>query len=78
MLIGANPSAEAEELSAWIRAAWTAFAADGDPGWPAFDLEGRLTQLLDTAPAVAAYPEEASRLLWQQHAFPALPLLGGE
>jgi len=78
MLIGANRSAEAEELSAWIRAAWTAFAADGDPGWPAFDLEGRLTQLLDTAPAVAAYHEEASRLLWQQHAFPALPLLGGE
>ena len=34
MLIGEPPSAEAEALSAWIRAAWTAFAADGDPGWP--------------------------------------------
>ena len=38
--------------------------------------EQRLVQLLDTPPAVTAYPEEASRLLWQQHAFGALPLIG--
>jgi len=75
LLIGETPSAEAETLSAWIRAAWTAFAADGDPGWPAYDAEQRLVQLLDTRPAVTAYPEEASRLLWQQHTFPALPLI---
>ena len=62
-------------MSAWIRAAWTAFAADGDPGWPAFDPEQRLVQLLDARPSVSAYPEEASRLLWQQHTFPALPLI---
>ena len=48
MLIGDTPSAEAEALSARIRAAWTAFAADGDPGWPAYDAEQRLVQLLDT------------------------------
>ena len=75
MLIGESPSAEAEELSGWIRHAWTAFAADGDPGWPTFDTEQRLTQLLDTHPTVAAYPEEASRLIWQQHTFAALPLI---
>jgi para-nitrobenzyl esterase len=75
LLIGATPSAEAEALSARIRAAWIAFAADGDPGWPAYDAEQRLVQLLDTRPAVTAYPEEASRLLWQQHTFPALPLI---
>jgi para-nitrobenzyl esterase len=63
-------------MSARIRAAWTAFAAGGDPGWPAFDAEERLAQLLDTQPAVTAYPEEASRLLWQDHTFPALPLIG--
>ncbi len=74
LLIGETPSAEAEALSARIRAAWTAFAADGDPGWPAYDTEQRLVQLLDARPAVTAYPEEASRLLWQQHTFPALPL----
>jgi para-nitrobenzyl esterase len=77
MLIGEPPSAEAEALSGWIRAAWTAFAADGDPGWPAFDAEERLVQLLDTQPTVTAYPEEASRLLWQQHPFSALPLIDG-
>ena len=74
LLIGETPSAEAEALSARIRAAWTAFAADGDPGWPAYDAEQRLVQLLDTPPAVSTYPEEASRVLWQQHTFPALPL----
>jgi para-nitrobenzyl esterase len=75
LLIGTTPSAEAEALSTWIRAAWTAFAADGDPGWPAYDAEQRLTQLLDTRPAVTAYPEEASRLLWRRHTFAALPLI---
>jgi len=75
MLIGESPSAEAEALSAWMRGAWTAFATDGDPGWPAYDDERRLVQLLDAPPAVTAYPEEASRLLWQQHSFSALPLI---
>jgi para-nitrobenzyl esterase len=75
LLIGETPSAEAEALSARIRAAWTAFAADGDPGWPAYDTEQRLVQLLDTRPRVTAYPEEASRLLWQQRTFGALPLI---
>jgi para-nitrobenzyl esterase len=74
VLIGAD-TAEAEELSARMRAAWTAFATHGDPGWPAYDTGRRLTQLFDTAPAVTAYPEEASRLIWRDHAFPALPLL---
>jgi para-nitrobenzyl esterase len=64
-------------LSAWVRGAWTAFAADGDPGWPAYDADRRLVQLIDARPTVAGYPEDASRLLWQQHIFPALPLIGG-
>ncbi|KAA9381516.1 carboxylesterase/lipase family protein [Microbispora cellulosiformans] len=75
MLIGDPPSPAAEELSARIRTAWTAFAAHGDPGWPPYDAERRLAQVFDTPSTVTAYPEEASRLLWQDHAFPALPLL---
>ena len=47
MLIGDGPNPEAEALSARMRAAWTAFAADGDPGWPAYDAEQRLVQLFD-------------------------------
>ena len=75
MLIGETPSAAAEALSGWIRAAWTAFAADGDPGWPAFDTEQQLIQILDTPMEVTRFPEQASRLLWQQHTFAALPLI---
>jgi para-nitrobenzyl esterase len=74
MLIGQTPSAEAQQLSARMRAAWTAFAAQGDPGWPAYDPDRRLTQLFDAEPAVTEYPEQESRLVWQDYEFPALPL----
>jgi para-nitrobenzyl esterase len=58
-----------------MRAAWTAFAAHGDPGWPAYDSEQRLAQVFDAHPVVTGYLEEASRLIWQDHTFPVLPLL---
>ncbi|GGY03322.1 carboxylesterase/lipase family protein [Streptomyces hiroshimensis] len=75
-LIGEGPPPEAEELSARMRAAWTAFAAHGDPGWPPYDSGRRLVQLFGARPDVAAYPEETSRLIWQDHTFPVLPLTG--
>ncbi|WP_412543317.1 carboxylesterase family protein [Longispora sp. K20-0274] len=77
MLIGAAPSPEAEALSAAMRAAWTAFAVGGDPGWPAYEPGPRLTRLFDVRPTVTGYPEEASRLLWQGHTFDELPLIDG-
>ncbi|MGW3952424.1 carboxylesterase/lipase family protein [Streptomyces sp. NPDC004752] len=77
LLIGEPPFPEAEALSAQMRTTWTAFAADGDPGWPAYDAEQRLVRLFDTRPAITAYPEETSRQLWQDHTFPAHPLVGG-
>jgi para-nitrobenzyl esterase len=76
VLIGATPSPEAEALSAGMRAAWTGFATHGDPGWPEYDTAQRRTQVFDAQSAVTAYPEEASRLIWQDHTFPALPLIG--
>ena len=77
LLIGESPNHEAEALSARMRASWTAFAANGDPGWIAYDTERRLVQLFDTRPTVTAYPEETSRLIWQDHPFPVLvPLTG--
>jgi len=57
-----------------IRAAWARFAATGEPGWPAYGSEQHLVLLLDAKPYTATYPEEASRLLWQNHTFAALPL----
>jgi para-nitrobenzyl esterase len=73
MLIGdTNP--EAEALSALMRASWVSFAAHGDPGWPAYDTDQRLVQRFDTKSSVTVYPEERSRMIWQNHTFPALPL----
>jgi para-nitrobenzyl esterase len=74
MLIGETPSPEAEALSARMRAAWVSFAAHGERGWPAYDTGQRLVQLFDTRPAATAYPEESSRLIWQSHPLPVLPL----
>jgi para-nitrobenzyl esterase len=75
MLIGGKPGAEA--VSERMRTAWTGFAATGDPGWPEYDPERRLTQVFDTTSTVTAYPEEESRRVWQDHRFAALPLLEG-
>ena len=74
MLIGDDLS-EAEVVSEHMRRAWTRFAADGDPGWPAYDDRERLTWVVDAVPAVAPYPEDTSRRIWQDHAFSALPLV---
>ena len=71
-LIGTQPSPDAESLSARMRAAWTAFATHGDPGWPTYDTG--LVRLFDTVPTVAEYPERASRLIWRDHVFAALGL----
>ncbi|MFI6953619.1 carboxylesterase/lipase family protein [Nocardia sp. NPDC050408] len=76
LLLGPEPSAEARELSAYIRARWSGFARTGEPGWAAYDPEQRLTHILDVHPSVAPYPEETSRSLWRDHVFSALPLRG--
>jgi len=75
MLIGDPPPPAARELSRQMRDAWTAFATHGDPGWPGYDAVRRLAQLFDAPSEITAYPEVASQLLWQNHSFPALPLL---
>lgn len=61
-LIG-GPTAEAEAVSAQMRAAWVAFATTGDPGWP--DFSTGATRLFDVAPTVTAYPERVSREIWR-------------
>ncbi|MFD8065153.1 carboxylesterase/lipase family protein [Streptomyces parvulus] len=76
LFAGAQPSPEALALSSRFRSSWTAFARTGDPGWPAYDTQRRLVQVLDAEPVVTPYPEEASRRLWEGREFPALPLAG--
>lgn len=64
LLIG-DLSPEAEAVSQQMRTAWTAFATDGDPGWPGF--ESGATRLFDAEPAVTAYPEQVSRAIWRDY-----------
>jgi para-nitrobenzyl esterase len=53
------------DLSAAMRAAWIAFAATGDPGWPAYEPGTRATMRYDTKPGVVSDPLPAERELWQ-------------
>ncbi|MBR7828871.1 carboxylesterase family protein [Actinospica sp. MGRD01-02] len=75
MLLGPEPTGQAVVLGERMRHAWTAFAATGDPGWPPYNADRRTTQVFDDEPVATAYPEDASRLIWQHHTFSALPLL---
>jgi para-nitrobenzyl esterase len=62
MLIG-EPTEQARAVSDQMRQAWTAFATDGDPGWPSH--EAGLTRIFDVDPAVTDYPEHLSRDIWR-------------
>jgi len=68
LLTGSVPSPETEALSARFRSAWTAFAATGDPGRPAYGPERRLVQLLGAEPTVTAHFVEAARRLGEHRA----------
>jgi para-nitrobenzyl esterase len=74
LLFGPEPPAGAVALGKTMREQWAAFAADGDPGWPAYAPGRRLTRIFDDPPDVAGYPEEESLHLWDQHRFDALDL----
>ncbi|MFV8186374.1 carboxylesterase/lipase family protein [Streptomyces sp. AF1B] len=74
-LLGERPPREAVELSVRMRSAWTAFAATGDPGWPAYGLDARRTQVYDSADAVLGDPVAESRALWEKRRFGVLDLI---
>ncbi len=75
LLFGPEPPASAVALGEQMRAQWTAFARDGDPGWPAYSVGRRLTRVFDDPPAVVPYPERASLHIWDQHRFGVLDLI---
>jgi carboxylesterase type B len=77
LLFGPEPSEKAYAAAAQLRETWTTFAASGSPGWPAYDSVHRTTQIFDEVTTIAAYPENQSRLLWQEFPFSTLPLLEG-
>jgi carboxylesterase type B len=65
-LLGSPAPAAFAPLSEAIRAAWTSFAATGDPGWPRYDLRHRRTRIWDVTPTDAEDPIAASRRIWQR------------
>jgi para-nitrobenzyl esterase len=73
-LIGQSPPADAVRLATRVRAAWIAFAATGDPGWPVYEPRERQTWIIDSEPDVRPYPEETSRCLWADHPFAPVDL----
>ncbi len=44
--------------------AWVSFAADGDPGWPAYDLERRPVMRFAEPSSVVEDPQAERRALW--------------
>ncbi len=67
--IGAGIAAEA--LGRGMRSAWAAFAGSGDPStdelgpWPRYDLDLRLTMILDGTSAVESDPHRQERFMWR-------------
>jgi para-nitrobenzyl esterase len=66
-LLGSPPPPEFAVLSDHIRKSWTSFAATGDPGWPAFDLDRRTTRIWNIPPADTGYPLAVSYDIWAGH-----------
>ncbi len=60
-LCGTDPP---QQLADTMHAAWVAFAAGGDPGWPKYDLSRRATMRFDTTSKVVDDPRSAERALW--------------
>ncbi len=61
-LLGRDPP---QQLADTMHAAWVAFATDGDPGWPKYDLSRRATMRFDTTSEVVDDPRSAERALWE-------------
>ncbi|GAA2275955.1 hypothetical protein GCM10010149_18700 [Nonomuraea roseoviolacea subsp. roseoviolacea] len=69
-LTGGSP--DLPKVSEQFVAAWTGFAATGDPGWPRHDPATAVTRLFDAVPSDAEDPEAASRALWSRTGFPVI------
>jgi para-nitrobenzyl esterase len=60
--LGTDPP---QQLADSMHAAWVAFATDGDPGWPRYDLSRRATMRLNITSEVVDDPRSAERALWE-------------
>lgn len=67
--IGADHAAEATGRG--MRTAWASFARTGDPStaelgpWPRYDLDQRMTMILDATPTLVSDPLQKERSMWR-------------
>jgi para-nitrobenzyl esterase len=61
-LMGTHPP---QHVADAMHAAWVAFATNGTPGWPQFDLPRRATMRFDTTSELVEDPRSAERVLWE-------------
>ncbi|MFC1443420.1 carboxylesterase/lipase family protein [Streptacidiphilus sp. N1-10] len=61
-LLGTDPP---QRLADSMHAAWVAFAATGDPGWPVYDRDRRATMHFDLEPELRYDPRPRERELWE-------------
>jgi para-nitrobenzyl esterase len=61
-LTGDGP--ERQGIADVMHADWITFGRTGDPGWPAYDLDRRATQIFDVDSKVVDDPDGAERALW--------------
>jgi para-nitrobenzyl esterase len=54
-----------QELADAMHAAWVRFATDGDPGWPAYDLQRRPVQDFGAGVRLVEDPRGEQRALWE-------------
>ena len=62
--IGRHPPTE---LAGTMHAAWVRFARTGDPGWPAYELNGRQTMVFDVASELVSDAAAPERQAWKGH-----------
>ena len=61
-MLGTDPP---QQLANTMHGAWVAFATNGDPGWPKYDVERRATMHFDSISEVVNDPRAAVRKLWE-------------
>jgi para-nitrobenzyl esterase len=61
-LLGTDPP---QQLADTMHADWVAFATNGNPGWPKYDLNRRATMRFDPTLTVVDDPRSAERSLWE-------------
>ncbi len=58
-------AAAPQQLADAMHPAWVAFATNGDPDWPQYDLKRRATMRFDMTPEMVEDPRSAERALWE-------------